>query len=58
MSLFLNNGSQSNPNSVVLLSPEMLDEQLNRACQAFVNYTVKVGVLYRRWHKQGVPRIS
>lgn len=42
MSLFLNNGSQSNPTVVVLLSPEMLDEQLNRACQAFVDHTVKV----------------
>lgn len=42
VSLFLNNGSQSNPTAVVLLSPEMLDEQLNRACQAFVDHTVKV----------------
>ncbi|CAN0079411.1 unnamed protein product [Pylaiella littoralis] len=41
MSLFLNNGSQSNPTVVVLLSPEMLNEQLDRACQAFVDYTVK-----------------
>lgn len=40
--LFLNNGSQSNPTVVVLLSPEMLEEQLNRACQAFVDHTVKV----------------
>lgn len=42
ISLFLNNGSQSNPTVVVLLSPDMLDEQLNRACQAFVDHTVKV----------------
>jgi len=42
ISMFLNNGSQSNPTVVVLLSPDMLDEQLNRACQAFVDYTVKV----------------
>lgn len=42
VSLFLNNGSQSNPTAVVLLSPEMLGEQLNRACQAFVDHTVKV----------------
>lgn len=42
ISLFLNNGSQSNPTAVVLLSPEILDEQLNRACQAFVDHTVKV----------------
>eukprot|EP00752_Nemacystus_decipiens_P007824 g6989.t1 len=41
VSLFLNNGSQSNPTAVVLLSPETLDEQLNRACQAFVDHTVK-----------------
>ncbi|CAM9260235.1 unnamed protein product [Hapterophycus canaliculatus] len=48
MSLFLNNGSQSNPDSVVLLSPEMLDEQLNRACQAFVNHTVKADAKRRQ----------
>lgn len=44
VSLFLNNGSQSNPTAVVLLSPEALDAQLNRACQAFVDHTVKVKV--------------
>lgn len=41
MSLFLNNGSQSNPSIVVLLSPGMADEQINQACQAFVDHTVK-----------------
>lgn len=47
MSLFLNNGSQSNPDTVVLLSPGMLDEQLNRACQSFVNHTIKVRTVFR-----------
>lgn len=45
VSLFLNNGSQSNPTVVVLLSPEMLDEQLNQACKAFVDHTVKVNIM-------------
>ena len=42
MSMFLNNASESNSPVVVLLSPEMIDEQLNRACQAFVEHTFKV----------------
>ncbi|CAM9874990.1 unnamed protein product [Ascophyllum nodosum] len=41
MSMFLNNASESNSPVVVLLSPEMIDEQLNRACQAFVEHTFK-----------------
>lgn len=45
MGLFLNNGSQSNPSVVVLLSPETVDEQLNRACQLFVDHTVKASLL-------------
>lgn len=47
MSLFLNNGSVSNPPVVVLLSPGMVDEQLNRACQAFVDHTVQVSTWQR-----------
>lgn len=42
MSLFLNNASESNPPVVVLLTPGMVDEQLNRACQVFVDHTIKV----------------
>lgn len=41
MSLFLNNGSQSNPPVVVLLTPSTMNEQLNSACKAFVDHTVK-----------------
>lgn len=41
MSLFLNNASQSNPPVVCLLTPGAMEEQLNRACQAFVDHTVK-----------------
>lgn len=48
MSLFLNNGSQSNPPVVVLLTPGTINEQLNRACQAFVDHTVKVRTVRRR----------
>ena len=45
MSLFLNNGSQSNPSAVVLLTPGAMNEQLNRACQAFVDHTVKASLI-------------
>lgn len=45
MSLFLNNGSQSNPSVVVLLTPGAINEQLNRACQAFVDHTVKASLI-------------
>ncbi|CAM9718290.1 unnamed protein product, partial [Ectocarpus fasciculatus] len=48
ISLFLNNASQSNPTLVVLLSPENVDEQLNRACQAFVDHTVKTDLKRRQ----------
>lgn len=41
MSLFLNNGSQSNPPVVMLLTPSTMNEQLNSACKAFVDHTVK-----------------
>lgn len=40
--MFLNNASQSNPSTVFLVTPRALDEQLNRASQAFVDHTVKV----------------